>query len=122
MEATALYISPQIKDLIGYTQAEWTSSPDFWKRLVHPEDLQQVQNEVERCVTTGEKTISEYRIKTKDDRWIWVRDEAVAIKDNDDRPQFIHGVLIDITEQKTAEQALKQREAISQLLKQPNCS
>jgi PAS domain S-box-containing protein len=127
-DGTALYISPQIEDLIGYSQADWTDSPDFWKSLVHPEDINKVLKDVEMLVSTRENISSEYRLRTKDNRWIWVRDEAVVIKDNSGKPQFIHGVFIDITEQKRAEHILKQREAIINavaqtaqlLLKSPN--
>ncbi|HKI53387.1 MAG TPA: PAS domain-containing protein [Anaerolineales bacterium] len=109
MEASPLYISPQIENLTGYTAAEWMSKPDFWKTLVHPDDIDGVQADLERYVTTGARTISEYRLKTKDNRWVWVRDEAIVIKDDNGKPQYVHGVYIDITDQKTAELKVKQR-------------
>jgi len=109
MEASPLYISPQIKNLTGYTAAEWMSKPDFWKTLIHPDDIDGVQADLERYVTTGARTISEYRLKTKDNRWVWVRDEAIVIKDDNGEPQYVHGVYIDITVQKTAELKVKQR-------------
>ncbi len=112
LEGSPLYISPQIEKLIGYTAEEWTSKPGFWQDLVHPEDLPQVVGVVEQYITTGKRTISEYRMQAKDGHWVWVRDEAVVIKDDAGNPQFVHGVYIDITEQKEAELKLKQREAI----------
>lgn len=112
IEGTSLYISPQIKQLIGYSQAEWLDNPGLWKDLLHPDDRDRVIREVERYITTGESIVSEYRMKTKDNRWIWVRDEAIVVKDHEGKPQFIHGVFTDITEHKTAEATIKQREAI----------
>jgi PAS domain S-box-containing protein len=112
LEGSPLYISPQIEKLIGYTAEEWTSKPGFWQALVHPDDLLKVVGVVEQYITTGKRTISEYRLRAKDGRWVWVRDEAVVIKDDAGNPQFVHGVYIDITEQKEAELKLKQREAI----------
>ena len=110
--ASALYISPKILDLTGYTQAEWLSKPNFWTTLVHPDDLPGVLKNVERYITTGEKLVSEYRLRAKDKHWVWVRDEAVVIKNPRGEIQYIHGVYIDITEQKQAELAVQKREAI----------
>jgi len=36
-QSTTIYISPQIEPLIGYHPAEWTSDPDLWSRLLHPD-------------------------------------------------------------------------------------
>ncbi|HNA88177.1 MAG TPA: PAS domain S-box protein [Anaerolineales bacterium] len=112
INAHSLYISPQIQKMTGYTQSQWLSTPTFWKSLVHPEDLPGVLKDVEKCITTGEKTVSEYRIFTKDRRWVWVRDEAIAIKDSKGELQNVHGVYVDITEQKLAELAIHKRETI----------
>lgn len=112
LDGSALYISPQIENLIGYTPAEWTDSPIFWQSLVHPDDLPKVLGELEEYITTGKRTISEYRLKTKEGRWVWVRDESTVINNDEDGFQFVYGVYIDITEQKTAEHTIKQREEI----------
>jgi PAS domain S-box-containing protein len=110
---TSLFISPQIKDLIGYTPEEWTATPEFWKSLVHPDDLPLVIKSLETFITTGKNIFSEYRLRAKDGHWVWVRDESALITDEGQAtPHFIYGVLIDITEQKIAEHAVKQREAI----------
>ncbi|NJC98648.1 MAG: PAS domain S-box protein [Anaerolineae bacterium] len=109
---SSLYISPTVENLIGYNPSEWTSSPEFWQELVHPEDLPRVLKELETYITTGERSISEYRLRTKNGDWVWVRDEAVVVKDDEGTPKFVHGVYINITEQKTAEKKLKQREKI----------
>jgi PAS domain S-box-containing protein len=51
-------------------------------------------------------------MRTKDNRWVWFQDEAVVIKDDEGKPLYVHGVLIDITKRKNAEQNVKQREAV----------
>ena len=112
LNGSPLYISPQIENLIGYSVAEWMSTPGFWQELVHPEDLPKVMETLEIYISTGKQIISEYRLRTKKGQWIWVRDDAVVVKDEVGKPQFVHGVYIDITERKKAEQALKQRETI----------
>lgn len=38
-ESPNIYISPQIKNFLGYAQAEWHENPKLWLELTHPDDL-----------------------------------------------------------------------------------
>ena len=40
--SSAVYISPQIADLVGYTAEEWASDPTFFGRVLHPDDRERV--------------------------------------------------------------------------------
>ena len=108
---SALYVSPQIETLLGYTANEWLSDPTFWKTRVHPEDLLRVLADVEHYVTKNDESSIEYRMQTKTGDWRWVRDETVIVKDEAGNAQFIHGVFLDITERKQAENALRESQA-----------
>jgi len=111
-EGRTIYISPQIEDLLGYSIYEWQSADNLWKELTHPDDLPHVLSAIKDYLASGERTTIEYRMRTKDNRWVWLHDESIVIKDDDDKPLYVHGVLIDITERKIAEQKVKQREAV----------
>ena len=52
----------------------------------------------------------EYRKITRDERVIWVRDEAVLVRDADGRPLHWQGVFTDITESRLTEEALRESE------------
>ncbi len=108
VSAPALYISPQIETLLGYTASEWLSDPFFWKTRVHPQDLPMVLADVEHYLSKKDKSSIEYRMQTKAGDWRWVRDETVIVKDEADNAQFVHGVFLDITERKQAEDSLVQ--------------
>ena len=41
---------------------------------------------------------SEYRMLSRDGRVVWVRDEAVTVRDDDGRPLYVQGFLIDVSE------------------------
>jgi PAS domain S-box-containing protein len=112
VEGHTHYISPQVENLLGYSLEEWKTDPIIWKALTHPDDLPFVIATIESYITTGEPAQIEYRMQTKSGKWKWVRDESTVIKDEQGKPQYVHGVMIDITEQKEAEEKVKQREAV----------
>jgi PAS domain S-box-containing protein len=102
-----VYKSPQTQRLLGYTNEE-TLQPDFWKSVVHPDDRDWVLAENERCERTGDPWNVEYRTVAKDGRVVWLRDHAVLVRGGHGEPDHWQGYYIDITEQKLAEEALRQ--------------
>jgi len=112
IDSKTIYMSPQIEKVLGYSSEEWRKNPKLWMELTHPDDLPGVLSKIEEYLETGEKAVSEYRMLSKDGRWVWFQDESIVVKNENGKPQYIHGVLIDITERKQAESKVKQREAI----------
>jgi PAS domain S-box-containing protein len=110
--STALYMSPQYEALVGYTPQERTADPGLWVRLLHPDDRDSVLAESARTNETGDPFRMEYRLIAKDGRVVWVRDEAVLLRDEEGNPRFWQGVLLDVTERKLAEERLGRRDEI----------
>ncbi len=101
-----LYISPQIEVLTGYPQAIWMEDKHLWEKLLHPDDRDIFQTEIKRMNETCQPSASEYRLLARKGQVVWVRDEAVLVKDEQGRPRFWQGVLHDITERKRREEEL----------------
>jgi diguanylate cyclase (GGDEF)-like protein/PAS domain S-box-containing protein len=101
-----VYVSPQILDIMGYTPEECTSTPDFWIRILHPDDREAVLAEDLRTNETGEPFVMEYRRFAKDGRLVWIRDEATLVRNEVGEPLYWLGVQIDITERKRTETRL----------------
>ncbi len=106
----ALYMSPQVERIYGYTPEEWRSQPHLWEAGLHPDDRDRVVASVERHNLDGSPYQAEYRFRHRDGRWVWVHDEAVMLTDEDGRPRFSQGVIYDITEQKQQEERLRDAE------------
>jgi len=108
---TRVYVSPQIETLLGYTQAEYLTDANLWKKMLHPDDQERVLAEAARFYETGEPFVSDYRSVARDGQALWFHDEAVIVEDENSHTQFIQGVKIDITERKRAEENLRAAEA-----------
>jgi PAS domain S-box-containing protein len=102
-----LYESPGVKDIMGYTPEE-SGQPGFWKKILHQDDRERVLAEDRRVELTGDPWRMEYRSIAKDGRVVWLRDHAVLVRGKPGEPSFWHGFVIDITEQKLAEQAMRE--------------
>ncbi len=101
-----VYVSPQVMDIMGYTPEECTSTPDFWIRILHPDDREAVVAEDRRTNETEEPFVMEYRRFAKDGRLVWIRDEATLVRNEAGEPIYWLGVQMDITERKRAETRL----------------
>ncbi|MBA3790621.1 MAG: PAS domain S-box protein [Rubrobacter sp.] len=113
----SLYTSPQIEELLGYTPEEWQNER-LWPKRLHPDDRERVLASDERFEAGDEPFREEYRLLAKDGSVVWVREEAVLVKDESDEPLYWQGVIFDITEQKEAEEALKGSEERHRILSQ----
>ena len=106
------YVSPQIEDMLGYSPRTEAIDDEFLIGMLHPDDRERFLAEDRRTDETGEPFKVEYRQFAKDGRMVWVRDEAVLVRDEDGRPLYWLGVQYDITEQKRVEEALRQSEEL----------
>jgi diguanylate cyclase (GGDEF)-like protein/PAS domain S-box-containing protein len=105
-----IYVSPQIRDLMGVPAEEWLDGFDGWERRMHPDDRHTIEA-YRQTVQSGEPYSAQYRMRGLDGRTRWFRDDAVAVRDEHGLPKVIQGVIFDVTEQKDAENALLASEA-----------
>lgn len=105
---SAIYRSSHVREVLGYDPEEFLRDPGFWRRLLHPDDRERVLAENGRANRTGEPYKAEYRVFHKDGSVVWLRDEAVLIRDADGRPVHWQGVFMDITERRSAEEETKE--------------
>lgn len=105
-----VYVSPQVEAMLGYAPEEFMADPALWERLLHPHDRDRTLAADARHYATGEPLDHEYRMIARDGRAVWVRDLATVVRDEDGRPTISQGVVFDVTEQKIAEQALRDDE------------
>jgi PAS domain S-box-containing protein len=111
------YVSPQIEPLLGYSTEECLSD-GFFLSVLHPDDRDRILAVIERTHESGERFHEEYRLLARDGRVVWVLDETTLVFDGENRPLFLQGFLLDITQRKLAEEGRRQSEDIDQLVAQ----
>jgi signal transduction histidine kinase/CheY-like chemotaxis protein/HAMP domain-containing protein len=97
------------KALLGYGPGSAaTASLAQWRRQLHPDDSQRIQNRFDHCLATGETFDEEYRFLRGENECIVVHDRAFFDIGADGRPVRMFGSVIDITAQKHLEEQLRQ--------------
>lgn len=102
----SVYVSPQTETLLGYPPSEWIDDPDFWMKIIHPEDVRRPEGPEDAAVRTKGCISAEYRIHDRRGEIRWMREEAVLVRDPAGAPIGWYGVLIEVTGMKKMEQDL----------------
>lgn len=106
---TKIYLNDEIKKLTGYDKAEFLEKRVFYTDLIHIEDYDQVVDESLDKLSKSEPFHLTYRIINKNGTVVWVEEFGDAIINNG-KISYIEGIMLDITERKMAEDAIKSLE------------
>jgi PAS domain S-box-containing protein len=105
-----VYLSPQTQTILGHQPSELMADPRHFIRMLHPEDRDRILAASEQAERTGEPFDEEYRVFAKDGRVVWLHNQAVLVTEESGSPRFWHGVALDITARKEAEENLRELE------------
>ncbi len=108
------FLSQQAERLLGYPVGDWLA-PGFWARHVHPDDREWAVEFCKRATTERRSHDFEYRMVAKDGRTVWLRD-IVSVVVEDGEATRLRGVMIDISDAKKAEAALRESEELHRFL------
>ena len=99
------FISPKVKNILGYTPEEWLADTAFWQNHIYDEDKHYVQNYTELKMNQNLDHDFEYRMIAKDGSIVWVRDIVNVVLENG-KAISLRGIMIDISIAKEAEKEL----------------
>ncbi len=110
------FISSYVEKLLGYTVDEWLNTPNFWYRIVHPDDKEPAGSEAKIKFDSRKAGINRFRWIAKDGSIVWVESQSTCICDSEGKVIGMRGVTMDITEQIKFEQelstSLKEKEVL----------
>lgn len=105
--SSALYVSPQIEEISGFSASEWLTDPKFWLNRIHPDDLEAVLREIKATHESLSDFHMDYRIIHRNGKVVWLRDFAKIVLDEEGHPKYWQGILFDITQELDAQKALQ---------------
>ena len=104
VSGTSLY-SKRWKEILGYKEDEIGTASDEWSGRIHPDDLPRVLSENQECLENrADSFVSEFRMRAKDGRWIWVLDRGKVVERSiDGKAVRMIGTHTDISVRKAAD-------------------
>lgn len=110
-ETRFVYLSPQTREIVGYTAEELIADPSHLGRMLHPGDRDRVISLNGWCERTGQPFDSEYRVIAKDGTVVWLHSKATLVRDAAGTPRFWHGVSVDVSALHRAEEQVRELES-----------
>jgi PAS domain S-box-containing protein len=101
------FVSDHVERMLGYTVAEWLSTPNFWLTIVHPDDREAAARHAHDHYLAGGPMSNTFRWMTKDGRALWCEAHSTVIHDADGAPVGMRGVTLDISARRRAEESLR---------------
>ena len=90
------FVSSHVEKMLGYSEQEWLSTPNFWLTIVHPDDKARAAAEAAAIFASGKGGSSRFRWLHKDGHEVWVEGQSIVVCD-ESGPVGMRGVTLDIT-------------------------
>jgi PAS domain S-box-containing protein len=103
------FVSQSAEQLLGYSAERWVAEPDFWIKLIHPDDRERAVAFCRQEILQGRDCELEYRCLAANGRAVWLRNRAYIVRDPLGGVRKLRGLMLDITEAKQAQEALSSR-------------
>jgi PAS domain S-box-containing protein len=112
--ARVLMVSPSLTEIIGAPDLDRFET---WFENLHPDDRERVLAANRRALEKKERYDEVTRAyHPAKDKWVWVRTMSTPIFDAQGALTHFNGLIIDVTEQKEAQEALRRRSAFENLV------
>ena len=109
------------QEFLGYSTDEIGNDLNHWLSLVHDDDKERLRLVLQRAFDNDQEFFEvEYRIRTKNDKWLWTISRGEVLTKEDGKTRMILGTHQDISRRKEAEQKLDYISSFDVLTGLPN--
>jgi two-component system sensor histidine kinase UhpB len=107
------------EELWGFAPGEFAGTYEAFSSRVHPDDLPGINAEVARCMAARQRYLNEFRVVWPDGSVRWISGTGEFEYGADGQAARMRGAVMEITERKRAEEALRvSRESLAVLSRQ----
>lgn len=108
---STLFVSDAIYDVAGWSPTEFYDKTISFSALIHPEDIEAISLIMENALRERKNHKLEYRLKHKQGHYVWVLENGSIIYNDEGIPEWIDGVILDISQRVEMENELRQAKA-----------
>ncbi|MFY2155820.1 EAL domain-containing protein [Cytobacillus firmus] len=119
LEKKVLHFSRGVEGIFGYTAEEFITDFELWNNVIHPDDVQVVEEERAKLLN-GNSIRYQYRIVHKSGELRWVNHHSIPHLNDRGELIRVDGFVTDITEQKWLEKRMRRMAFYDHLTDLPN--
>jgi two-component system sensor histidine kinase/response regulator len=93
-----IFISDAVQRLTGWSAEDFITNQIHLADVIHPDDVARIDKQVHDALANKRSLHCEYRIMHRDGTEHWVSETSCGVYDDNDKPVWIDGVIIDITD------------------------
>ncbi|WP_243383743.1 PAS domain S-box protein [Geothrix alkalitolerans] len=110
------YVSPNVQAILGYTPEDLVSGRVPYNSLVHPDEVEAIHLAAAASRARGQTHYEQqYQLRTAAGEYRWFYDFSTSVAGQGSDPGYHLGYLLDITDRRRAEEALRQSQKLESL-------
>jgi PAS domain S-box-containing protein len=107
-DGTVDFFDHKIEEMTGYPRKDFDSRNRKWTELISLDDLKEAKQSFVQGLKTNKSYVREYRIRNRQDNFIWIQERSQIVCDKSGDIQYVSGIFFDITPQKQAEEDIQE--------------